>query len=137
MKVKKANLVKLMVKIATAVVVFFIKNKFFVCTVTMHSFVIPRGKQLTDHNGLFCTKLFPGKNGTYQSLLKFVKLDLKPEPDCERTLRGTRLGDHFKLHRSFLCAGGGEKVDTCKGMSKGGSSVTRKNHKMSIKVAQK
>ena len=38
MKVKKANLVKLMVKIATAVVVFFIKNKL----------------QCYSYNALFC-----------------------------------------------------------------------------------
>lgn len=35
--------------------------------------------------------------------------------DCERQLRTTRLGSHFKLGESFICAGGEEGVDTCTG----------------------
>ena len=43
--------------------------------------------------------------------------------DCQDSLRDARrensrrrvLGSRFKLHRSFLCAGGGEETDTCTG----------------------
>jgi len=34
---------------------------------------------------------------------------------CEDKLRSTRLGQKFKLHNSFLCAGGINGKDTCKG----------------------
>ncbi|CAG9864122.1 unnamed protein product [Phyllotreta striolata] len=42
------------------------------------------------------------KKGTYQSTLK-------------KSLRDARLGPFFKLHRSFICAGGEANRDTCKG----------------------
>ena len=35
--------------------------------------------------------------------------------DCQRQLRTTRLGSHFKLGESFICAGGEAGVDTCTG----------------------
>jgi len=34
--------------------------------------------------------------------------------DCEAKLRRTRLGQEFKLHAGFLCAGGEEGKDACK-----------------------
>ena len=35
--------------------------------------------------------------------------------DCERKLKQTRLGTDFSLHPGFLCAGGEEGKDACKG----------------------
>jgi len=35
--------------------------------------------------------------------------------DCERKLKRTRLGLDFVLHPSFICAGGEEGKDSCKG----------------------
>ena len=35
--------------------------------------------------------------------------------DCERKLKQTRLGADFVLHPGFLCAGGEEGKDACKG----------------------
>ena len=35
--------------------------------------------------------------------------------DCERKLKQTRLGADFSLHPGFLCAGGEEGKDACKG----------------------
>ena len=34
---------------------------------------------------------------------------------CERALRTTKLGQKFKLHGSFVCAGGEKGNDTCRG----------------------
>ncbi|XP_050312678.1 LOW QUALITY PROTEIN: phenoloxidase-activating factor 2-like [Anthonomus grandis grandis] len=56
-----------------------------------------------------------GKSGKYQVILKKRQLPIVPFDSCERTLRTTRLGANFELHRSFLCAGGQKGVDLCTG----------------------
>ena len=48
-------------------------------------------------------------------ILKKVQLPIVPQATCQTSLRKTRLGRHFKLHQSFICAGGVEGEDTCKG----------------------
>merc|ERR1712013_391720 len=35
--------------------------------------------------------------------------------ECQDKLRSTRLGQKYKLHDSFICAGGVNGKDTCKG----------------------
>ena len=49
---------------------------------------------------------FQPKCNNDQSLLK-VQLII--------VCRKTRLGEYFELHESFICAGGVQGVDTCKG----------------------
>lgn len=56
-----------------------------------------------------------GKEGSYQVILKKVELPIVPYEICSNVLRKTRLGRHFILHESFLCAGGIQGKDTCKG----------------------
>ncbi|XP_052871864.1 phenoloxidase-activating factor 2-like [Anopheles cruzii] len=56
-----------------------------------------------------------GKQGTYQVILKKIELPVMPRPKCQEALRTTRLGHRFKLHGSFMCAGGEKGRDTCKG----------------------
>ncbi|XP_053675426.1 uncharacterized PE-PGRS family protein PE_PGRS54-like [Anopheles nili] len=56
-----------------------------------------------------------GKQGTYQVILKKIELPIMPRADCQKALRTTRLGHRFKLHSSFICAGGEKGRDTCKG----------------------
>ena len=56
-----------------------------------------------------------GKVGTYQHVLKEVDLPVLTHFDCERKLKQTRLGPDFVLHPGFLCAGGEEGKDACKG----------------------
>ncbi|XP_054009337.1 phenoloxidase-activating factor 2-like isoform X2 [Hylaeus anthracinus] len=56
-----------------------------------------------------------GKEGHYQVILKKVELPIVPRNTCEGSLRKTRLGKYFKLHESFICAGGEAGKDTCKG----------------------
>ncbi len=48
-------------------------------------------------------------------ILKQVDLDLVDHGACQSRLRQTKLGRFFRLGNSFVCAGGGEGVDTCKG----------------------
>jgi len=57
-----------------------------------------------------------GKEGEYQVIMKQVEMPLVEHDECEAKLRNnTRLGNRFRLDDSFLCAGGIEGQDTCKG----------------------
>uniref|UniRef100_A0AAG5DH04 Phenoloxidase-activating factor 2 n=1 Tax=Anopheles atroparvus TaxID=41427 RepID=A0AAG5DH04_ANOAO len=56
-----------------------------------------------------------GKQGTYQVILKKIELPIMARDKCQKALRTTRLGNRFKLHKSFICAGGEKNRDTCKG----------------------
>lgn len=56
-----------------------------------------------------------GSSGEYQVILKEVELAMVEHSQCQTKLRETKLGKRFRLHDSFLCAGGEEGVDTCKG----------------------
>ena len=56
-----------------------------------------------------------GAAGQYQVVLKEIELPVVNYAVCQDTLRTTRLGQKYKLHDSFLCAGGVAGRDTCKG----------------------
>lgn len=64
------------------------------------------------------------KKGRHSSVLKKVELPLVARAKCVEALRKTRLGAFYKLHRSFICAGGEDSKDTCKG--DGGSPLVCK-----------
>lgn len=51
----------------------------------------------------------------YQMILKKVDLPIIERDPCQTQLRTTRLGKHFILDKSFVCAGGEKGKDTCKG----------------------
>ena len=55
-----------------------------------------------------------GIEGRYQNILKKVELPIVNRHKCEEQLRTTRLGSRFKLHETYVCAGG-YGIDTCKG----------------------
>lgn len=56
-----------------------------------------------------------GVEGKYQVILKKIDLPIIPQIQCQHDLRETRLGRRFRLHKSFICAGGENGKDTCKG----------------------
>ncbi|GBP33111.1 Phenoloxidase-activating factor 2 [Eumeta japonica] len=56
-----------------------------------------------------------GREGNYQVIMKKVNLPVVEHSACQEQLRRTRLGRFFKLHSSFMCAGGEPGRDTCKG----------------------
>ncbi|CAH1371357.1 unnamed protein product [Tenebrio molitor] len=56
-----------------------------------------------------------GKEGQYQVILKKIDLPMVPRKECQESLRKTKLGKYFQLHRSFVCAGGEIGKDTCTG----------------------
>lgn len=55
------------------------------------------------------------QEGEFQSVLKKVQLPVWENESCQDALRTTRLGSHFNLHSSFVCAGGEADRDTCSG----------------------
>lgn len=55
-----------------------------------------------------------GITGAYQTILKRVEVPIVSKDVCQRQLRHTVLGKYFRLHRSFICAGG-DFGDSCKG----------------------
>lgn len=56
-----------------------------------------------------------GTGGKFQNILKEVDVPVINNYDCENKLRRTRLGYDFKLDSGFMCAGGEEGKDACKG----------------------
>ncbi|KAK9869101.1 hypothetical protein WA026_017339 [Henosepilachna vigintioctopunctata] len=75
--------------------------------------------QNMNFDGAVCTASGWGKNahynGQYQDTLKKTDLPIVEREKCTNVLREARLGQLFNLHRSFICAGGEENKDTCKG----------------------
>jgi len=66
-----------------------------------------------------------GSSGRYQEILKEVVIPVISNERCQKDLReNTRLGPFFELDSSFMCAGGVEGIDTCKG--DGGSPLVCK-----------
>lgn len=79
---------------------------------------LPPHDTIFDHSRCFASgwgKDQFGQEGKYQVILKRVELPVVPRPQCQSLLQETRLGNHFKLHDSFICAGGEVGKDTCKG----------------------
>ncbi|KAL7299625.1 hypothetical protein TKK_0007387 [Trichogramma kaykai] len=56
-----------------------------------------------------------GDSGRFQVILKSVLLPTVPRDVCQASLRTTRLGRYFRLHETFMCAGGVGGLDTCTG----------------------
>merc|ERR1712001_53633 len=56
-----------------------------------------------------------GAAGQYQLVMKEIDLPVVNHTTCQDKLRQTRLGQKFKLDESFVCAGGVNGKDTCKG----------------------
>ena len=53
--------------------------------------------------------------GDEQTILKKVDLPIVPKDKCTELFRTLRKSDTYELHESYLCAGGLEGKDTCKG----------------------
>ncbi|XP_053606482.1 uncharacterized protein LOC128672966 isoform X2 [Plodia interpunctella] len=74
----------------------------------------------TDYSGQRCWTTGWGKDafgdfGKYQNILKEVDVPILPHGQCQQQLRQTRLGYNYELSQGFLCAGGEEGKDACKG----------------------
>jgi len=71
------------------------------------------------YNATSCLATGWGRNafatGEFQAVLRQVDLPIVQREECQNRLRKTRLGKYFKLHASFVCAGGIPEQDTCQG----------------------
>lgn len=67
-----------------------------------------------------------GDFGKYQNILKEVDVPIIGQHQCEQQLRNTRLGYSYQLNPGFICAGGEEGKDACKGDG-GGPMVCERN----------
>lgn len=84
----------------------------------VNTICLPPPNHTFDHSRCVATgwgKDMWGKLGKYQMIMKKVELAIVPRPECVDALHTTRLGRHFQLHTSFICAGGEPGVDTCRG----------------------
>merc|ERR1712141_940523 len=79
---------------------------------------LPQPEELFDFQSCFATgwgKDEFGAAGNYQVVLKEIDPPVVGHDQCEVSLRTTRLGKRFQLDDSFICAGGVDGKDTCKG----------------------
>ncbi|XP_022909531.2 phenoloxidase-activating factor 2-like [Onthophagus taurus] len=78
---------------------------------------LPPAGQVIDSKNCFTggwgKKAF-GNKESYSNILKKIELPTVPFDNCQTRLRKTRLGIHFQLHNSFVCAGEPGK-DACTG----------------------
>lgn len=87
--------------------------------------------KFTDFTGARCWTTGWGKDafgeyGKYQNILKEVDVPIIGHGQCQQQLRQTRLGYSYNLNPGFLCAGGEEGKDACKGDG-GGPLVCERN----------
>ncbi|KAB0805006.1 hypothetical protein PPYR_01976 [Photinus pyralis] len=55
------------------------------------------------------------EEGKNPAILKKIDLPIVDRDNCQKRLRNTRLGAQFKLHETFICAGGELGKGACKG----------------------
>ncbi|KAJ8919521.1 hypothetical protein NQ315_002142 [Exocentrus adspersus] len=67
--------------------------------------------------GVRCLVAGWGKDneGESNQVMRKVQLPFVNHDRCQSLFRRTRLGQHFNLHKSFMCAGGERGKDACKG----------------------
>merc|ERR1719435_205977 len=90
----------------------------FVLASHIDTVCLPQADELFDGTTCFATgwgKDKFGSAGQYQVVLKEIDLPVVSNYECQDKLRRTRLGRRYRLHDSFLCAGGEAGKDTCKG----------------------
>ncbi|XP_076067740.1 uncharacterized protein LOC143040537 [Oratosquilla oratoria] len=79
---------------------------------------IPDASHYKLFDGQRCITTGWGKDafyGEYQHILKKIDVPVVPHDTCQALLRKTRLSEYFILDQSFMCAGGEENKDACKG----------------------
>ncbi|XP_062713908.1 phenoloxidase-activating factor 2-like [Aedes albopictus] len=76
----------------------------------------PQGMEFTSEH---CFATGWGKTSSdadsYHEILKRIPLPMVQRAECQNALRTTTLGNRFRLHESFICAGGKEGIDMYRG----------------------
>jgi len=87
-------------------------------SVHINTVCLPPPNYNFDHQSCFASGWGADKFGNksvYRVNLKKITLPTLPLRSCQERLRNTKLGPRFKIHKSFMCAGGEHGVDTCTG----------------------
>jgi len=95
-----------------------IRNNHFVPDFNVDTICLPKPGENFDGRTCFATgwgKDKFGGDGNYQVVLKELEIPTVDSNTCQNSLRTTRLGSRFRLHPSFMCAGGVPGKDTCQG----------------------
>lgn len=99
-------------------VALLVLERAFVKTKSVGLICLPKSSQVVSSGTCVATgwgKMKFGKEGELSVILKKIELPVVPNENCENMIKKTRLGPTFKLHPSFMCAGGEEGRDTCTG----------------------
>ncbi|GIY81521.1 phenoloxidase-activating factor 1 [Caerostris extrusa] len=72
------------------------------------------------------------EEGQFSLIMREVYLLVIRNTECQDMLRRTRLGPRFRLYENFLCAGGQEKVDSCKGDGGGPLACYREDNSYAV-----
>lgn len=79
---------------------------------------LPKRHMIMNFDSATCTASGWGSHstgGTEQTILKKVDLPIVPRDKCQDLFRTLRKTQEYELHETYLCAGGLEGKDTCKG----------------------
>ncbi|EEZ99361.1 phenoloxidase-activating factor 2 [Tribolium castaneum] len=98
-------------------IALLVLNQAFVVKANIGFICLPAGKLKVDEKR--CVASGWGRKATARgrlsAVLRKVTVPLVGRNKCQKALRGTKLGKAFRLHRSFMCAGGEKNRDACKG----------------------
>lgn len=77
---------------------------------------IPPSRMLWDNTNCIATA-WSSKSSRFdfEPAFRMIQMPIVSKEQCLSSLRKTRLGAYFQLHKSFICAGGEENKDTCGG----------------------
>jgi hypothetical protein len=96
------------------IALLILENEYSFSSEFLNSICLPPANK--NFTGKKCLAVGWGENTELQSIpLKKVDVPIVDFQQCQDLLRKTRLGTSFNLHSSFICAGGEEGKDTCKG----------------------
>jgi secreted trypsin-like serine protease len=96
------------------IALLILENEYSFSSEFLNSICLPSANK--NFTGKKCLAVGWGENTELQSIpLKKVDVPIVDFQQCQDLLRKTRLGTSFNLHSSFICAGGEEGKDTCKG----------------------
>ncbi|XP_021706592.1 proclotting enzyme isoform X2 [Aedes aegypti] len=98
------------------IAILFLEDKFDL-TSTVNTVCVPPQGFIIDNGEVTATGwgTTPKNRKKFQQILKSIDLPYVQKPDCEKALRRATRNNKFKLHSSFICAGGEDGVDTCQG----------------------
>lgn len=82
---------------------------------SVNTICLPPSDTIFDYSSCLATGGTRMEENSKKMYKKPIELPVVPRPQCESWLRETRLGQYFRLHDNFICAGGEPGTKTCGG----------------------